>query len=707
MTDRDQFAQQIEPVAKHLWGDPNLRLSKGGNLRWGAHGSKSVAVAKGTWFDNETKEGGGVVDLVARELQCSPREAFAWLVEQGFVEADRKPQRAGNGIEREERRDRPKIVATYDYTDEAGALLFQVVRFDPKDFRQRKPRGAGAWDWNVKGVRHVPYRLRELQEAIAGGEDVFVVEGEKDVDRLISQGLAATCNAGGAGKWPADFAQYFEGAHRVVIIPDNDDAGRNHSNVVGKTLKGKVDRLDLLEIPGLAEKEDVSDWYDRGGTTDELFEIIKSKARPWTVEAPASTFGAIRWENLDDPGEELEYIIDGFYTRGDLSVTAGPSKSGKSFFMIHAGLVIALAASPAAAKVPDFFGSKIVNPGLVIYFAGEGARGIKNRVRAFRKHYAIDHKARVPFVLLTKRLDLLRGAPDGKRSDTDRLIDECKAWQAYYDLPLSMVIVDTLATATAGADENSAKDMTTVFSNCSRIKDETGAHVSLVHHMNKQGGQIRGHSSIYANTDQVVLVTAEEGDNGVRTATLDKQKDEQSGTALKFKLKAVNLHIDQKSGRQVTSCVLDDQAVEGTRDEAPHIKGNLYKPGRTDERFLRALFETLRRKGIVPNPDMHVPVSVRLVAAWEDVREAFRRKLWIDEKDKGKEDSRVRQAALRCGDNLMSANVIAKDGDFIWHTGRPIKGFRESYGTASSYYSDDGEPIRDAPPDDFIEEGIP
>src|SRR5262249_34678401 len=78
----------------------------------------------------------------------------------------------------------PRIVETYDYYDENGTLLFQVVRFEPKDFRQRRPDGRGGWIWNVRDARRVLYRLPELLKALAAGETIYIPEGEKDVDNL-------------------------------------------------------------------------------------------------------------------------------------------------------------------------------------------------------------------------------------------------------------------------------------------------------------------------------------------------------------------------------------------------------------------------------------------------------------------------------------------------------------------------------------------
>ncbi|MCC7086329.1 MAG: hypothetical protein IT427_15105 [Pirellulales bacterium] len=174
---------------------------------------------------------------------------------------------------------RPKIVATYDYRSQVGELLFQVVRFDPKDFRQRKPKPGGGWDWSVKGVRVVPYRLPELAAADAAAA-VLVLEGEKDVDYLHSFGLVATCNAGGAGKWRREHAEYLCGKN-VVILPDNDLPGRQHAEQVASSLVGIAASLKIVSLPGLPEKGDVSDWLDNGGTDVELLRLVEAEDQ-WT-----------------------------------------------------------------------------------------------------------------------------------------------------------------------------------------------------------------------------------------------------------------------------------------------------------------------------------------------------------------------------------------------------------------------------------------
>jgi hypothetical protein len=174
-------------------------------------------------------------------------------------------------------RSQSEIVDTYDYRDEHGTLLYQVVRFHPKDFRLRRPIGYEKWEWNVHKVRRVLYRLPELLQGIKNGERILIVEGEKDVDRLVREGFVATCNSGGAGKFLAEFAHYFKGAN-VVILPDNDEVGRNHARRVAEMLSGVANEIRIIGLPGLAEHGDVSNWLGAGGDAKQLLTLIESTA---------------------------------------------------------------------------------------------------------------------------------------------------------------------------------------------------------------------------------------------------------------------------------------------------------------------------------------------------------------------------------------------------------------------------------------------
>lgn len=239
----------------------------------------------------------------------------------------------------------PKIVKTYDYTDENGKLLFQSVRYDPKDFRQRRPDGKGGWINSLKNadrvfvVRLVPYNL----PGIIKSKSVIIVEGEKDADNINALGLTATTSPMGAGKWEITdketgevkkpYNEFFKGK-RVVILPDNDIPGRKHGDMVANNLKSIAESVKVVEIPGLdgtPGNKDVSDWLANGGKKEKLIEIIKTSPEyvipiqpenTETISTASSTVSVETWpepiplnnysalpsfptESLPSPGREM------------------------------------------------------------------------------------------------------------------------------------------------------------------------------------------------------------------------------------------------------------------------------------------------------------------------------------------------------------------------------------------------------------------
>ena len=245
---------------------PNKALSSRDNLRFGTNGSVSVeigGVKAGSWYDNENNVGGGPLEMLRVKGGMPNGAAIDWL-------------KSELGIKIEPKNKAPlKIVATYDYRDETGNLLFQVCRLDPKDFRQRCPDGNGRWTWSVKGIRQVLYRLPELLAA-PPDQLVLIPEGEKDVETLREGGFVATCNAGGAERCP-EYAQFFQGRD-IAILPDNDGAGRSHAKHIARLLLPVARSVRIVELPGLAPKGDVTDWTVAGNTPDQLRELIEAAA---------------------------------------------------------------------------------------------------------------------------------------------------------------------------------------------------------------------------------------------------------------------------------------------------------------------------------------------------------------------------------------------------------------------------------------------
>jgi len=164
------------------------------------------------------------------------------------------------------------IAVTYNYKDGKGNLLYQVVRYKPKGFSQRRPDGNDDWIWNTKGVNPVPYHLPEIIHSI---EPVLIVEGEKDVENLKSMGFTATTSPMGAGKWKASYNKYLKDKE-VILIPDNDQPGYQHCRNIGQSLWGIAKNIKWLELPDLEEKEDISDWIEKGNTKEKLLQLIKA-----------------------------------------------------------------------------------------------------------------------------------------------------------------------------------------------------------------------------------------------------------------------------------------------------------------------------------------------------------------------------------------------------------------------------------------------
>lgn len=235
------------------------------------------------------------------------------------------------GIEKQSSR---QIVASYDYRDEQGILLYQVVRYEPKGFSQRRPEGNG-WAYKLNGTRRVLYRWPELLEADPTLL-VVVVEGEKDADRLAANGIIATTNAGGAGKWRDENSEALRGRH-VLIIPDNDEAGRGHAAKVACSLRGVAASVRILELPNLPPKGDVSDWLDAGGDVDELLRLALDTPVVEEPPTPAVSLpegAALRIMRMADvQPKQVDWLFYPFIPLRKLTIVEGDPGLGKSWLM--------------------------------------------------------------------------------------------------------------------------------------------------------------------------------------------------------------------------------------------------------------------------------------------------------------------------------------------------------------------------------------
>lgn len=333
-------------AAKKLWGEPTVQQRH--EWRFGTHGSKSINLNDLVWFDHELQEGGGVVDL------C---------------------QKAGidmgsNGHDQEE-----TSWIAYDYRDEHGDLLFQVVRQPGHKFIQRRPDGGEGWVYKLDDVRRVLYHLPEINRS---NGTVFVVEGEKDADNLAKLGFLTTCNPGGVGKWRSEYSKCLFDKD-VIILPDNDEPGIKHAEQVRMMLAGCAHSVRVVMLPGLGPKQDVSDWIFKGGTAAELLALVREPEQ----QKPATNLPWV-WDKVDwdlYPIPEQEWTVPSRIPAQQVCLLSGHGATGKSTI----GLYLAV----AHCLGRDWMKS-LPAPGPAFFIdAEDDISVIRRRLGAIIKHYGV------------------------------------------------------------------------------------------------------------------------------------------------------------------------------------------------------------------------------------------------------------------------------------------------------------------------------
>ena len=244
-------------------------------------------------------------------------------------------------------------------------------------------------------------------------------------------------------------------------------------------------------------------------------------------------YHASEMENLP----RRQYLIKGLFDDGGMSVVFGASNSGKTFVALDIAYHVALGC--------NWYGNK-TKRGSVVYIAAEGGGGIRERLIALKKHYDIPKY--IDIYVLPDNVSLC-----GDGNDTEQFLNTIRTVSN-----LKLIIVDTLARAMSGGDENSSEGMGDFIKNCDIIRAETHAHVMIVHHSGKnkdKGG--RGHSSLNAAIDTEIEVKQDNG--GIITATVTKQRDGETGREFNFSLKIYDTSVDD-DGDAVTSCALSKTA---------------------------------------------------------------------------------------------------------------------------------------------------
>jgi len=249
----------------------------------------------------------------------------------------------------------PTVVATYDYIDESGELAYQVLRYQPKGFRQRRPNGSGGWIWNLKDTTRLLFRLPELIAGVTGGETIYVAEGEKDALAIAAAGGVATCNSGGAGKWRDDHGAHFAGAN-VIIVADRDEPGRKHAAKVAASLHGVAANLRIVEaregkdaFNHLSAGHGLDDFVPAGATTPAEGAAHIGLVRSAFITAP---------ELAESEDEPVAWTVHDYIAEGSTTQLTGQPKAGKT--------TLALCLADAVASGRAFL-DRATTQGVVVY----------------------------------------------------------------------------------------------------------------------------------------------------------------------------------------------------------------------------------------------------------------------------------------------------------------------------------------------------
>lgn len=647
------FAEIIGPLAQSFFGEPNRAMSSASELRYGARGSLCIDLTKGTWFDHEVGQGGGVLDLVTRGTGLTEGARIDWLQRNGFV-----PDR-GNGAHPP----RAKIVATYDYTDEAGTLLFQVCRYEPKDFRQRKPDGNGGWSWSVKGVKRVPYRSPDVRDN--GERVIVVVEGEKDADRLWSLGVpATTTNAGGAGKWSSELNEYFRGAD-VVIVPDRDPQkrhpktrepmvhddgrpilpGQDHAQAVALALSEVAARVRVLELwrswSEMPAKGDVSDWIKAGGTAEALYALIEQTPN-WSPPDVKRRFELVHIDDIVS-GDEPPWLIEEILPAGPaLAVVFGAPKSRKTLLVGDMLYHVAMGRA---------YCGRDTQQGAVVYITTEGARGFRDRMTAMRQH----HGARgVPFYTITNVMPQLGIKP----GDAEGLAQDIRA-ALPQGVTVAVIVIDTLARAMTGQSDADGRDMGVFVENCDHIAKTFQALIVVIHHSPRSDAtRTRGSNVLDGAADALISVVA---DGAISTATVEALKDGEPGLTWHFKVETAEIERAGSATKKPSCAPLCATMGTPTRkdDGATKAQPNLTAAQR---RFIDILAEALIDVGATVPTSNIVPMGFKAVT-----REQLKKALH----DKGFLDGYATENSARAGmsnliNQLAGKYIIGATKDHVW-----------------------------------------
>jgi hypothetical protein len=578
----------------------------------------------------------------------------------------------------------------WQYQDEDRVTVFVKHRLrvgeSGKTYRLYKVDTDGKRYPTLGDARIVPYKLPELLDAKTAGRIIYLAEGEKAVDALMSLGVVATTAHSGAGHWPEAITEYFAGAN-VVILPDNDLSGWGYARKAAEAILPIAKALKVVDL-GLQEQgDDAYEFIEAGGGRAELAALVKAAPKinsvddvtiperlqaisvtsigPDTYKPPLDTYPTdIAKEFAPDPPKEadkpkpvktikieswdtiqdepVEWLIEGVIPKGSFTALYGPPGSFKSF--------IALDIAEAIATGRTWMGKEVKQTGAVLYLAGEGFGGIGARIKACKMHHQTEDGA--PIYIVRHQLNLRSSA-----EDFNALMMAVVTLVEQTGMEFSLAIVDTLARAFGGGNENSSEDMGAFITAMGKVQEFLNCALMVLHHSGKDAAKgLRGHSSLLGAVDtELELLRFDEQMKGV--LTISKQKDGADNERFGFEMVEVEI---RPAGLGLSDPIVslavqssDDTHIEPSKAS----KGNSGK-GKNQRLEMLCLEKMVKEHGAPKYIDGLQRHAIRL----EQWRQELWSKMGCTDEDKGT----FKTAWHRAKQRLIESGEGAIRDDFVW-----------------------------------------
>jgi hypothetical protein len=514
------------------------------------------------------------------------------------------------------------MTGEWEYLDEHGVVLFVKQRFWTSDakgktYKLLRVMEDGTRQASMLGARVIPYRLSDVLYASRKNKPVFICEGEKAADALASIGVFTSTSHTGAGSWPAANSTWFADLN-IVLVPDNDAPGYRYASLVASALLPIAKSIRLLALP-VKHTEDAFEWVAAGGDKAQLMALCKGlqpvldasdivylpppaedaepaielsiDADEFTPEpalelVPAESKIRIEpWDTIQD--EPVEWLIQDVLPRRGFSALFGPPGSFKSF--------VALDIAHSVATGTAWMGKEVSVPGAVLYICGEGHGGVGARIRACRLHHKTEPGAKV--YVIRHQLNLR-----SSKEDIQQLHLAITNLVQREEIRFELVIVDTLARAFGGGNENDSSDMGAFISSLSKIQRLLDCALQIVHHVGKDITKgLRGHSSLLGALDtelELQRLDSALQDNqyaGSGNITITKQKDGSDGAKYGFRMVKVNLDNGRLGFDNTQSLAVEAaDIVVNTQQVGLNRTGQGKHQGKAMTAFVESLRETDR-----------------------------------------------------------------------------------------------------------------